>query len=238
MNINVKKINLNTDNARLCNQISRTFKKKDRAPVFKKIVGEGVNKIISISIPDLTIDRELKHIKNVLLMFLFGIVIVYGTSIILLNRIILNSIPDSGAVKYMPAHEIKIRKMVRGRPLAKMMPYIARQDKKTAIFLVAIAKKESDWGKYSPKKGQKECYNYWGYRGTYNKTTSGYSCFDSEKQAVEVVGGRINDLINEGIDSPEKMIVWKCGNSCAGHGSESVRKWIADVDYYYQKMGG
>jgi hypothetical protein len=195
-----------------------------------------VKKIISINIPDLTIDQEIGHIKNILLVFLFGMVIFYGTSIILVNKIILSSIPDQNSIKYMPAHEVEIRKMVRGRPLAKMMPYISKQDKKTASFLVAIAKKESDWGKYSPKKGKKECYNYWGYRGTYNQTTSGYSCFDSEKQAVEVVGGRINDLINQGISTPEKMIVWKCGDSCSGHSSESVRKWISDVDYYYRKI--
>jgi len=195
-----------------------------------------IKKITSINIPDLMIDRELKHIKNVLLVFLFGAVVFYGVSIILVNKIILSSLPDQEAVTHMPAHEVKIRKMVRGRPLAKMMPYISKQNKKTATFLVAIAKKESDWGKYSPKKGKKECYNYWGYRGTYNQTTSGYSCFDSEKQAIEVVGGRINDLISQGVSSPEKMIVWKCGNSCSGHDSDSVKKWISDVSYYYDKI--
>ena len=30
--------------------------------------------------------------------------------------------------------------------------------------------------------------------------------------------------------------MWKCGFSCEGHGRESVQKWIADVDAYYNEM--
>jgi len=32
------------------------------------------------------------------------------------------------------------------------------------------------------------------------------------------------------------MISWKCGSSCAGHGAENVRKWIADVGVNFYKL--
>jgi hypothetical protein len=53
-----------------------------------------------------------------------------------------------------------IKKMTKGYPIAEMAPFIAGKDKKVAAFLVAIAKKESNWGIYSPKKRGKTCYNY------------------------------------------------------------------------------
>lgn len=125
--------------------------------------------------------------------------------------------------------------LVAGHPIEKMLPFIVRHDKKTASFLIAIAKKESNWGVHAPQKNDQGCFNYWGYRGTHNQTASGYSCFDSAEQAVEVVGKRIRDLIEQKIDTPEKMIVWKCGKSCAGHDRSGVLKWISDVAMYYEK---
>ncbi len=131
--------------------------------------------------------------------------------------------------------EIKIRQMASEHPIKEMAPYIANQNEEVAKYLVAIAKKESNWGKYSPQKNGKTCYNYWGYRGTYNQTESGYSCFDNPRQAVKVVGERIGELLAQGITTPDDMIVWKCGRSCAGHGS-SAQKWIDDVGLYYEKL--
>ncbi|MFA5899091.1 MAG: hypothetical protein WC829_08255 [Hyphomicrobium sp.] len=130
----------------------------------------------------------------------------------------------------------KYYNLVVGHPIEEMLPYIAKCDSETAIFLIAIAKKESDWGEHSPKKEGKNCYNYWGYRGTYNQTDSGYSCFDSPEQAIEVVGRRIGELLAKNIDTPQKMVVWKCGSSCAGHDPASVRKWISDVALYRDKL--
>ncbi len=131
--------------------------------------------------------------------------------------------------------EEKYQTLVSGSPLEKMLPFIEKCDSETAAYLIAIAKKESDWGQYSPKKDGNDCFNYWGYRGDYNQTDSGYSCFDSAEQAISVVGARIRELLDKKIDTPEKMVVWKCGSSCAGHDSEGVRKWITDVALYYQK---
>ncbi len=126
--------------------------------------------------------------------------------------------------------------LVKDYPLALMTSEIAKQDKKVAAFLIAIAKKESNWGRHSPKKNGEDCYNYWGYRGGYNATASGYSCFDSPSQAVEVVGERIENLIKQGIDTPEKMIVWKCGRDCSWDNPMAVRKWVSDVSAYYHKL--
>jgi uncharacterized linocin/CFP29 family protein len=66
--------------------------------------------------------------------------------------------------------------------------------------------------------------------------SGGHTCFDSPRDAVNTVSRRIKSLIKKGYDTPEKIVVWKCGYSCAGHSSASVNKWIQDVDLYYQQM--
>lgn len=131
-----------------------------------------------------------------------------------------------------------IKELVKDRPMEAMANEMAKRDMHTAAYLVAIAKKESNLGKFSPKDaGGKDCFNYWGFRGTYNQTASGYSCFDSPEQAVLVVGDRIQYLTQlQKLDTPRKMAVWKCGASCAGHGEYNVNKWISDVDYYFDKI--
>ena len=132
--------------------------------------------------------------------------------------------------------EEKISELVSGYPMEEMVQYLSQRDARVAHYLVAIAKKESDWGKHSPQKNGGTCYNYWGYRGTYNQTDSGYSCFDSAEQAVDQVGNKIESLLNKMIDTPEKLVVWKCGSTCAGHDPGSVKKWISDVKLYYLKV--
>ena len=120
-----------------------------------------------------------------------------------------------------------------------MIPALTEQDRDVASYLVSIAKKESDWGLHTPKKNGRECYNLWGYRGRENPTESGYSCFDSPEQAVQVVGGRIGKLLGERIDTPAKMVVWKCGGDCeAAGGQAAANKWIADVAFIYNKLKG
>jgi hypothetical protein len=126
--------------------------------------------------------------------------------------------------------------LLEGYPIEEMLPAINKLDKKTAEFLIAIAKKESNWGKYAPSKDGQDCYNYWGYKGAQNPTRSGYSCFDSQEQAVEIVSERISELLEKGIDTPEKMLVWKCGRTCSGHDKKDVRKWVADVELYLGKL--
>ena len=133
------------------------------------------------------------------------------------------------------AREEEYRRLTVGYPIEQMASAMSEEDSETAAFLLGIAKKESDWGKHTPKKNGQECYNYWGYRGKENPTESGYSCFDSPEQAVSIVGGRIKKLIDEGLDTPERMIVWKCGSSCSGHDPAGVQKWISDVKTYYNK---
>lgn len=135
----------------------------------------------------------------------------------------------------------EITNLVQGYPIEKMTPYIAKQDPRTAAFLVAIAKKESNWGKRKPVLAGQDCYNYWGFRLQAEKMGSGgHTCFDSPKEAVETVASRIDDLINEeSIDSPQEMIIWKCGYGCQDKiKSPSEKKWITDVNFYYDKLAG
>ncbi|MDP1833409.1 MAG: hypothetical protein Q8L11_00555 [Candidatus Moranbacteria bacterium] len=133
----------------------------------------------------------------------------------------------------------KISEMLDGSPMEAMVEALNKRENEVASYLVAIAKKESDWGKHSPKKAGRECYNYWGYRGKEDTTDSGYSCFDSPSHAVEVVGDRIERLIDSRIDTPAKMVVWKCGSNCeAAGGQAAANKWISDVASYYNKLQG
>jgi hypothetical protein len=134
--------------------------------------------------------------------------------------------------------EKKVRDMVKGYPIGDMVPYIMEKDRIVAIFLVAIAKKESDWGKRVPLLDGQDCYNYWGYRGVRKMMgTGGHTCFNSRKDAVDTVAKRLETLIYENkLDTPADLILWKCGSSCKGHSSYSVQKWISDVNLYYQKL--
>jgi hypothetical protein len=133
-----------------------------------------------------------------------------------------------------------VRNMVKGYPIEKMLPYIFEQDRLTSAFLIGIAKKESNWGKRIPVLDNQDCFNYWGYRGVRRLMgTGGHTCFNSSKDAVETVAKRLNALIySQELNTPEKMIVWKCGFSCSGHSAESVKKWISDVAMYYDRLKG
>jgi hypothetical protein len=122
--------------------------------------------------------------------------------------------------------------------MEKMTPYIAEKDRKVAAFLVAIAKKESNWGKRVPVLNGQDCFNYWGYRGIRDRMgTGGHTCFDSPEDAVDTVAGRLKELVEADIDTPEEMVIWKCGSSCAGHSDYSVKKWISDVEMYFSEFG-
>ncbi len=135
--------------------------------------------------------------------------------------------------------EKEARKLVKGYPIEEMLPYILAKDRKVAAYLIAIAKKESNWGKRVPTLEGQDCNNYWGYRGQRNLMgTGGHTCFNSKKDAVDTVGKRLDNLINkEKIDTPAEMVVWKCGSSCAATGGQAAaNKWISDVDMYMKKL--
>lgn len=132
--------------------------------------------------------------------------------------------------------ENEIRKMVKGYPIEKMIPYIAEKDRIVAAFLVGIAKKESNWGKRVPVLNGEDCFNYWGYRGIRKRMgTGGHTCFDSREDAVDTVAKRIEFLVKEkNLNTPAKMSIWKCGSACSKDGQ--VGKWISDVDLYFKKV--
>ncbi len=134
--------------------------------------------------------------------------------------------------------EAEVRRMVAGYPIESMLPFILEKDRITATFLIGIAKKESNWGRRVPVLDGQDCYNYWGFRERRRLMgTGGHTCFNGKKDAVDSVSKRIENLIYEyERNTPEKMIIWKCGYSCAGHSAESVRKWISDVEGYYNAL--
>lgn len=135
-------------------------------------------------------------------------------------------------------YQLKIRDMVAGHPIEEMLPYIFEKDRTVAAFLVGIAKKESNWGKRAPVLDGQDCFNYWGYRGVRRLMgTGGHTCFNSRKDAVDTVAKRIEKLVySQKLNTPEKMILWKCGFSCEGHSRESVKKWISDVNMYFSQL--
>ncbi|OGI25143.1 MAG: hypothetical protein A3J76_02965 [Candidatus Moranbacteria bacterium RBG_13_45_13] len=171
--------------------------------------------------------------------FLFGFLVAVSLVFSLLCVRSVGQIPVSSpslAKEDTSAKEKQIRKLIKGYPIEKMTPYISKKDEKVAAFLVAIAKKESNWGVYSPKKNGRECYNYWGYRGQENPTPSGYSCFSSPQQAVNIVGKRINNLVAQKVDTPREMVLWKCGDGCTRSGARGEAKWVRDVEFFYKKI--
>lgn len=135
--------------------------------------------------------------------------------------------------------ERELQSLTEGFPMAVMAPSIARYDREIAGLIVGIGKKESNWGKRTPKLNGEECFNFWGYRGvgTRGFTPDGYGCWDTPAEAVKTIGDRLAKLreVRESAE-PARMIVWKCGSTCAGHSDESVRKWIADVNFYYREI--
>lgn len=132
-----------------------------------------------------------------------------------------------------------MREMVSGYPLEAMIPVIAGYDRAIAALIVGIAKKESDWGKRIPRDANgSDCFNYWGYKGAGSRgVVMGYGCFGSQEEAVAVIGERLKTLValRQGSE-PKDLIVWKCGSSCHGHSDAGVKKWIADVAFYYDKI--
>jgi len=128
--------------------------------------------------------------------------------------------------------------MVGGYPIEEMLPYILKQDPEVAKYMIAMAKQESQWGKRVPVLNGQDCYNYWGYRSKRKLMGSGgHTCFNSRKDAVETVGRRINELIYKyDRKTAERLIVWKCGSTCAGHSQSGVDRWINVVGTYYDKL--
>ena len=86
-------------------------------------------------------------------------------------------------------------------------------------------------------KGQ-DCYNYWGYRGIRERMgTKGHTCFDSRQDAVDTVSKRLETLVNkQKLNTPSKLVVWKCGSACSSDNLRDVKKWISDVELYFSRL--
>lgn len=184
-------------------------------------------------------DIDRNWIKNSLLLVAIVFLSVFTyISVDSLNNVKVVVIePNQNLPKRNIELENRIKKEISGFPIESMTRYIAREDERTAAFIIAIAKKESNWGKRTPKMAGQECYNFWGFREKRERMGSGgHTCFDNPEDAVKSVAKRINDLIEKDYNTPEKMVVWKCGYSCDAHNPESVTKWIDDVRFYYNKF--
>lgn len=135
---------------------------------------------------------------------------------------------------------MQLEELLAGSPMTDMASVIAQQDQKVAALIVGIAHIESKWGRYAPRKGGLDCYNYWGIKtaGTRGVVAGDYGCFSSPEEAVTVVGARLHRYVYEtGRDTPAKMVTpWKCGSSCASHTPESVTRWIGAVQTYYNRV--
>lgn len=211
----------------------------------KKITKTKIKKWLKLANPRIRMSFNLGKLDpeqgRILLLVL---AIVFVGSAFLIPKIVTTKIPQENGLQenVIPKSallEKEINKMVAGYPIARMTPYIAKQDPKVAAFMIAIAKKESAWGKRKPVLDGEDCYNYWGFRLKAERMGSGgHTCFDSPQEAVEAVAGRLDELVNEeNIDSPKEMIVWKCGYGCQDTDkSVAEKKWISDVAMYYRKI--
>lgn len=132
--------------------------------------------------------------------------------------------------------EKEIREMVKGYPIESMAPEIAKKDRIVAAFIIGIARQESLWGKRVPVYKGEDCYNYWGWRGANAVGTGGHTCFASPKEAVDTVAKRIEFLVsNAKLNTPEKMIIWKCGD-CSWDNKRDMQRWISSVSTYFKKL--
>ena len=133
----------------------------------------------------------------------------------------------------------KVKELVKGYPIEHFLPYLLNEDHEVVSFYIAIARKESNWGKRVPVLNGKDCYNYVGYRGKSEKMgTGGHTCFANREEAVRVVSRRIEELIKKyGRDTAKEMVVWKCGSDCnATGGQAAANKWISDVDTILKEL--
>jgi hypothetical protein len=184
--------------------------------------------------------KEIVRRKHLIKMFLMTVIIIAMGSVIFSKELgrAFSVVHDFFVAEKEINLELKnkIEKLTEGYPIKDMASEIAKQDEQVAAFLVAIAKKESAWGKRTPKLKGEECYNYWGFRKKRLLMGSGgHTCFDSPEDAVKTVANRIENLVAKGIDTPQEMVLWKCGN-CTGPARVGAGKWIADVGLYYNKI--
>lgn len=134
------------------------------------------------------------------------------------------------------ALEKKMKEMTAGYPIEKMVSRIAEKNPVVAAFMISIAKQESNWGKRVPVYEGEDCWNYWGWRGKNPVGTGGHTCFDSPEDAVDTVAKRLEFLVsNKKLNTPAKMIIWKCGD-CSWDNQRDMQRWISAVNMYFQKL--
>lgn len=149
----------------------------------------------------------------------------------------LQSYCQTSVINFDPELEMRTQQyseLLAGHPMETMAPILATKDPAVAAFVIGIGKIESNWGKRSPWKSGIDCYNYWGYKtsGTRGQAL-GHACFGSPQEAVDTIATRLDYFVNEqGRDTASKLLVWKCGRSCATHDPVGVARWVNVVERY------
>ncbi|KKR20857.1 MAG: hypothetical protein UT50_C0015G0010 [Candidatus Moranbacteria bacterium GW2011_GWA2_39_41] len=177
---------------------------------------------------------------------LMGLIIFVGYVVLVKQYYRENLLPKISYAQQGPVRETKkeilqkdLTALVKGHPIEEMIPFISQKDRKTAAYIIGIAKKESAWGERKPVLKGEDCYNYWGFRAKRERMGSGgHTCFDTPKEAVDAVTTRIEQIIERNdAQSAKDMIVWKCGSDCSVTGGQAAaNKWITDVDMYAKKV--
>ena len=154
------------------------------------------------------------------------------------HRYVVIASPEELAVIPKTREQESLQQILEGSPMESFGGLLMRYAPNTRALAVGIAKQESNWGQYAPHKAGRDCYNYWGYKGMgkNGSVAGGYACFETPGESVATVVGRIDSLVARGLNTPRKMLVWKCGASCATHSSESVERWVGVVDGYYRQL--
>lgn len=183
---------------------------------------------------------------QVRIVVLVGLIIFAGYVVLVKQYYSNNILCQAKIVEQKNPQEIKkeilrkdLQTLVEGHPIEEMIPFISNKDRKTAAYIIGIAKKESAWGERKPVLNGEDCYNYWGFRAKRERMGSGgHTCFDTPKEAVDAVATRIDQIIERNdAQSAKDMIVWKCGSDCSVTGGQAAAdKWIEDVDMYAEKV--
>jgi len=183
---------------------------------------------------------------QVRIVVLAGLIFLAGYTILVKQYYSDNILYQTKFVEQKNPQEIKkeilrkdLQALVHGHPIEEMIPFISQKDRKTAAYIIGIAKKESAWGERKPVLNGENCYNYWGFRAKRERMGSGgHTCFDTPEEAVNAVATRIDQIIERNdAQSAKDMVVWKCGSDCSVTGGQAAAdKWISDVDMYAKKV--
>lgn len=103
-------------------------------------------------------------------------------------------------------------------------------------LLLGIANAESSLGKSFAIEYDKNCHNWWGVKGgnMQNRKDGSYlRCFNDETAGARTVAKLLkNNYINQGLDTPEKIVNKYVGNKWSVY----HQTWINNVNKYFKNI--